>query len=117
MQWTVEKIEIEGRNLAEVTLKTGQYKKPGYALMYVIVPLAHAPLFPLGQQFTMSDLMPAFQSGSPYSPDTEAENRAKPTLTISKEAAEVAKALYPKPTTVERQAGIDMVPEQDPEVR
>ena len=98
MLWTVKKLETEGTTLAELTLSTGKYKDPGYALMYLVVPLAHAPLYPLGRQFNMADLMPAFQSSSSYSPDTDAENNAEPTL-------------------VERTAGIDMVPESGPEVQ
>lgn len=85
MIWEVKSLEACGKEAEiKLTTKTGR--------MFITVPLSEVSSYPLGAKFTANLIA---NDGSAYSPDTEAENNAKPSL-------------------VERQAGADMVLAIDP---
>lgn len=57
MLWTIKTLECAGNGLAEIKLMVGRYNKPGYAMCYIVIPLSDASKYPLGSQFSMTDLM------------------------------------------------------------
>jgi hypothetical protein len=57
MIWKVKSLEALG-DTAEVNLTAGQYKKPGYATMSVVVSLSEVPKYPLGSTFSTGNLVP-----------------------------------------------------------